>query len=111
MVTIRPRKRKSVNPNEGSPYSVIKPFNTKLVEVPITVIIPPKIVAKDSGIKNLEEELHVLSAQSFTYGIIKATIGVLFKNAEMGDTVVINRNRNFLGERFLLNNFAKNSSP
>src|SRR5688500_3585034 len=77
----------------------------------MTVIIPPKIVAKDSGIKNLEAGFPVFFAQSFTYGIINATIGVLFKNAERVETVTISRSKNALGFNRVLKSLPKISGP
>ena len=44
-VTDKPRYRKSVNANPGRSYSLINPSSTMLVEVPMTVTIPPRIAA------------------------------------------------------------------
>jgi hypothetical protein len=59
-----------------------------LVEVPIKVHTPPKIVAYDSGIRNLEGGRFNFSAQRFMTGAKMITTGVLFRkadNAEIGN--------------------------
>ena len=48
----------------------------------MTVISPPRIAAKDTGISSLETESPRRLAQAFTCGISIATIGVLLRKAE-----------------------------
>ena len=69
------------------------------------------MVAKERGIKNLEEELPVLSAHSFTYGIMNATMGVLLRKADIEEVSTIIRIRNFFGERAGLNNLESSLVP
>ena len=82
-----------------------------MVEVPITVIIPPRIVANERGIRNFDAGFPVRRAQSFTYGIMNATIGVLFNTEDNEDTVNIIRNKNARGDKLGLNNRANASDP
>ena len=65
------------------PASSIIPCTSKLVEVPIKVHIPPNIVAKDNGIKNLVAGNFTTSAQRLITGAKMTTTGVLFKKAEI----------------------------
>ena len=60
----------------------LKLLPTRFVDVPINVQVPPRIVAKESGIKYRDGETPFLLAQSFTTGTNIATIGVLFRKAE-----------------------------
>lgn len=53
-----------------------------LVEVPITVQTPPRIAAKESGIRYRDGERPRRSAQSRTCGASTSTSGVLFTNAD-----------------------------
>src|SRR5690606_30145321 len=70
-------------------------MSTRLVDVPTTVIMPPSIAAKESGIRNFEAESPDRSAQSFTYGMRKATIGVLLiiDDTPADDTMIPRRKR------------------
>ena len=54
----------------------------RLVEVPISVHIPPNIEAKDNGMRSFDGETSRLPDHSSTRGISAATIGVLLMNAE-----------------------------
>jgi hypothetical protein len=73
--------------------------------------MPPKIVANERGISSLEDAFPVLSDQSFTYGIKNATIGVLFKNAEIVEVTTIILIKSCLGVNFKLNNHPKRPEP
>src|SRR5690349_22462568 len=73
--------------------------------------MPPNMVANVSGIKNFDAGWPVRCAQSFTYGIINATIGVLFNTDESDETVSISRNKNFFGVRFGLKSRLNTSVP
>jgi len=53
-----------------------------LVEVPITVIMPPRIAAKDKGISNADTDPPVRFDHRETAGTSIATIGVLLKKAD-----------------------------
>ena len=69
-------------PNPLYPASKIIPSTTKLVEVPISVHIPPNMVAYEIGIKNLVAGIQTDSAHRLTIGAKITTTGVLFKKAE-----------------------------
>ena len=77
-----------------------------MVDVPITVIIPPIIAAYDKGIRNLPGETLFFFAHWYTYGINKATIGVLFKNADNAVTPAVIRNMNDRGLFVFPNNVS-----
>ena len=64
------------------PCCCISPDTTRFVEVPITVSVPPRMVAKLIGIRYHEAGWSRFSAQSATCGASIATIGVLFRNAD-----------------------------
>ena len=59
------------------PASTAKPFTIKLVEVPISVIVPPKIAVYDRGNNSFEGEWFGLS---FMAVINEATTAVLLVN-------------------------------
>ena len=63
------------------PFSSIMPFNTRFVEVPIRVIVPPATAAKDNGIRNNAGFQPLFSALALTLGMSNATTGVLFTKA------------------------------
>ena len=64
-----------------------------LVEVPITVTMPPRIAAKDSGISTADTEPPVRFDQRVTAGTSIATIGVLLTNADAPAAGTSSRNR------------------
>src|SRR5690606_18062494 len=76
----------------------------------MSVIVPPKIVANDNGIKNFEGAKSYFSHHDFTMGVRVATIGVLFKKAENKATGVNNFNRATRGFFPSFNNFIIVSS-
>ena len=51
--------------------------------MPISVHVPPKIDANESGIITCSLGMLMFSAHRCTIGIITATTGVLFRNAEV----------------------------
>ena len=55
---------------------------TRLVEVPISVHIPPSMVAYERGIKNLVAGMRTDSAQRLIIGAKITTTGVLLRKAE-----------------------------
>src|SRR5699024_12311427 len=63
-------------------YSNNMPWTTRFVDVPSKVIVPPKIVAYDDGIKNLKGEMPCSSHQFLMIGVKVTTIGVLFRDAD-----------------------------
>src|SRR5690606_27468396 len=62
-----------------------RPDTTRFVEVPITVIVPPRMVPKDTGIRYHDGGRPRFSAQSATWGATIATIGVLFRIADAAE--------------------------
>ena len=63
-------------------------------DVPISVIIPPMIVAYESGISNLEGAILFFLPHSTTYGAINATTGVLLITVLSNATWLIILNKN-----------------
>jgi hypothetical protein len=53
-----------------------------LVDVPISVTVPPTTAAKLTGMRYFDGERPARRAQLMTGGIAIATMGVLFRNAE-----------------------------
>mmetsp|Transcript_1588 Transcript_1588/g.6643 ORF Transcript_1588/g.6643 Transcript_1588/m.6643 type:complete len:209 (-) Transcript_1588:259-885(-) len=58
------------------------PNTTRLVEVPMSVHVPPNMLANDSGIITCSFGMWMFSAHRWTMGIITATTGVLLRNPE-----------------------------
>ena len=79
-VTARPGRRKSQKANPGIPFSIIRPFRTRLVEVPMSVMVPPATAAKERGIKNRPTFQPFSCAFDFNSGMSSATTGVLLIN-------------------------------
>ena len=67
------------------------PATTKFVDVPINVHVPPNIEENDRGIKTCFFDIPLFSAHRWTIGIMTATTGVLFKNADIMAIGIINR--------------------
>ena len=63
------------------------PCTTRLVEVPIKVQIPPKMVTYDRGIRNFVAGSLTESAHRLMMGAKITTTGVLFRKAEMKEMV------------------------
>ena len=79
-VTMSPGIKKSQNLNPSRPFSIIRPLSTRLVELPMRVIVPPATAAKESGIRNLPT-FHPFSwALDLSRGMSSATTGVLLMN-------------------------------
>ena len=76
-VTKAPGMRKSKNLNPSIPFSIIIPFRTRLVEVPIKVMVPPATAAKDIGRRNSLAFHPCEVERCLMLGISSATIGVL----------------------------------
>ena len=68
------------------------PCTTRLVEVPIKVQIPPKIVTYERGIRNLVAGNFTDSAQRFIIGANMTTTGVLLRKADIKEIVGSMRN-------------------
>ena len=79
-VTVRPGIKKSQNLNPSIPFSIIRPLSTRLVEVPMRVMVPPATAAKESGIKNLPTFQPFSWALDLSRGMSSATTGVLLMN-------------------------------
>ena len=80
--TGRPTAPISKKPIGSSPASSICPATTRLVDVPISVVMPPSSAANDNGISSLLTETCRRAAHDEICGISIATIGVLFKKAD-----------------------------
>src|SRR3546814_2757730 len=52
------------------------------VEVPISVVVPPKMLAKESGISSLDGAMSSVRARLITTGVRITTTGVLLMKAE-----------------------------
>ena len=68
--------------NPSYPASRIMPCTTKLVDVPIRVQIPPKMVTYERGIRNFVAGSLTDSAQRLMIGAKITTTGVLLRKAE-----------------------------
>ena len=84
--SIRPTGVKSRIVRPVHPLPTRRLFTIILVDVPISVTIPPRIAAHDKGINSLDAGTLCLLPQSLTNGIIIATTGVLFMKAELPPT-------------------------
>mmetsp|Transcript_54859 Transcript_54859/g.126317 ORF Transcript_54859/g.126317 Transcript_54859/m.126317 type:complete len:239 (-) Transcript_54859:141-857(-) len=67
------------------------PAATRLVLEPMSVMVPPSIVANESGISSCFDETPRAAPHSIRMGIIIAQTGVLFRNAEIARTGSIMR--------------------
>ena len=72
----------SKKPIGSRPASTICPATTRLVDVPISVAMPPSSAANDSGISSLLTDTWRRSAHELICGMSIATIGVLLRNAD-----------------------------
>ena len=79
-VTVRPGIKKSQNLKPSIPFSIIRPLRTRLVEVPIRVMVPPATAAKDRGMRNRPTFQPRSWALDFSKGMSSATTGVLLMN-------------------------------
>jgi len=79
-VTVSPGIKKSQNLNPSIPFSIMSPLSTRLVEVPMSVIVPPATAAKERGMRNLPTFQLRSWALDFNKGMSRATTGVLFMN-------------------------------
>lgn len=87
IVTITPTLPSSKSVNPSSPASIIIPWTTRFVDVPISVHIPPNMAAYDSGMSSFFAEMPTLRHHTLTCGINITTMGVLFRNADINATV------------------------
>ena len=87
-VTAMPTGAMSKMPNGSIPLARTTPSTSRLVEVPIRVIMPPMTVKKLSGINSFEAGILAFLATWMTIGIITATTGVLFMIADAMQTKV-----------------------
>ena len=67
------------------------PNTTRFVLVPMSVHVPPKMDANDSGIITCSFGMFMFSAHRWTMGIITATTGVLFRNPDVSAMGTISR--------------------
>ena len=58
------------------------PWTTRLVDVPMSVHMPPRMAAYDSGMRNLRTARPVLRAHCLMIGMKTTTTGVLFRKAD-----------------------------
>ena len=68
--------------NGSRPLLLAMELASMFVEVPINVVVPPKIAANDNGIKSLDPLILISSPTFSITGKKTATIGVLFTNAD-----------------------------
>ena len=76
-----PTRVMSKKSSPSNPFSRSIPWTTRLVLVPISVHMPPRIAAKDNGMSNCEEDTRMRFDQSLITGMSIATMGVLLRNA------------------------------
>ena len=79
-VTVRPGIKKSQNLNLSIPFSIMRPFKTRFVEVPMRVMVPPATAAKDRGIKKRLVFQPCSCALDLSSGMSRAITGVLLMN-------------------------------
>jgi hypothetical protein len=79
---IRPTGVISNIPNAGCPAFRAISLTNRLVDVPIRVHAPPRMVTYDRGIRNRLGDRSSDCATSLTTGAASTTIGVLFRKAE-----------------------------
>ena len=79
-VTVRPGIKKSQNLNPSMPFSIIRPFRTRFVEVPMRVMVPPDTAAKESGMRNRPTFQPRSGALDFIKGMSRVTTCVLLMN-------------------------------
>ena len=79
-VTMSPGIKKSQNLNPSIPFSIISPFRTRFVEVPMSVIVPPATAANERGMRNRPTFHRRSWALDFNKGMSSATTGVLLMN-------------------------------
>jgi len=75
-------------PNTGTEGSFFassdcRPETTRLVEVPMRVQVPPRTVAKERGMSSFLAGTLQRRDQDRRMGMSRATIGVLFRKAEL----------------------------
>jgi hypothetical protein len=95
------------NPSGSSPAASNAPETTRLVEVPIVVSMPPRIVAKESGISRREAATPRRSAHPRTIGAAVATTGVLLTRPDSSATGGNRRSR--IGRRPLPSTSSRSS--
>ena len=76
-------------PNGAIPCFWATPSTRILVEVPISVVVPPKIAAKDNGIRSFDGAMLIALASRMATGIRMITTGVLLMKAERKMTAAI----------------------
>jgi hypothetical protein len=64
-----------------------KSLASRFVDVPISVSVPPRIAAYDSGNRSFDGESLLCSARSEIIGMNTATTGVLLMNPAIGPVV------------------------
>ena len=79
-VTVRPGSKKSQNLKLSIPFSIMSPLRTRLVEVPMRVIVPPATDANEIGMRNRPTFQPRSWALDFNKGMSSATTGVLLMN-------------------------------
>ena len=86
----------------GRPCSRATPSTSRLVEVPISVHVPPRIAAYDKGIRSCVGAMPILRASRTAIGMSTTTTGVLFIKAEAAMVPMKNRRSTVLGRSLAL---------
>jgi len=79
-VTMSPGIKKSQNLKLSIPFSIMRPFRTRFVEVPMSVIVPPATAANERGMRKRPTFQFRSWALDFSKGMSRATTGVLLMN-------------------------------
>ena len=87
-------------PNGAMPCCCATPSTMMLVDVPISVVVPPKIAAKERGISSFEGEILIARARRIATGMRMITTGVLLIKAESSTTPSISAITASVGEPF-----------
>jgi hypothetical protein len=69
-------------PKPSSPLLRATESTSRLVDVPISVVVPPRTQTYDKGISNFLGLTLIAWARRMMIGIMTTTTGVLFMNAE-----------------------------
>ena len=92
---ISPTGVKEKKVREEKPCLISSSLMIRFGGVPIRVIIPPKLLAKASGINSRDELIFALMAILTTIGSIRATVPVLLTKAPMKEVAKMTKTKSF----------------
>ena len=89
----RPTGRNEKKPSGAKPAFARVSLTIRLGGVPMSVIIPPILLAKARGISRRRDDVPAAAAILTTIGSIRATVPVLLTNIPMADVTIITRRK------------------